>query len=172
MKSLIKQSGFTLLEVLVAILIFAIGLLGLASLQTVGQRTNHSAYLRSQAVIQAYDIADRIRANKNLPNLAPNLTELEKLTMLANLYQLDEGRNVTSDCSLGSGSESCSTPADIARYDLWEWETATEQHILPQGDTSISFSNGHFLITIKWDDTADNEDNDLGDSIFNMKFRP
>ena len=141
----LKQCGFTLLEVLVAILIFAIGLLGLASLQTVSQRSNHSAYLRSQAVIQAYDIADRMRANKNLPNLAPDLSELEKLTMLANLYQLDEDENVTSDCSLGSGSGSCSTPADIARYDLWEWETATEQHILPQGKTNISFFQRSFL---------------------------
>jgi type IV pilus assembly protein PilV len=54
------QRGFTLIEVLVAVVILAIGLLGLAGLQATGLRSNHSAYLRSQASLQAYDIIDRI----------------------------------------------------------------------------------------------------------------
>lgn len=60
-----RQSGFTLLEVVIAILVLAIGLLGLASLQATGMRLNYESQLRSQATILAYDITDRIRANAN-----------------------------------------------------------------------------------------------------------
>ena len=55
--------GFTLLEVLVALFVLSIGLLGMAALQSVGLRSSHGAYLASQAAVLAYDMADRIRAN-------------------------------------------------------------------------------------------------------------
>ena len=58
-----SSAGFTLIEVLVALIIVSIGLLGLAGLQATSVRFNQQAYLRSQAVQQAYDMADRIRAN-------------------------------------------------------------------------------------------------------------
>lgn len=58
-----RDSGFSLIEVLVAMLILAIGLLGLAALQAQGLRFNHDAYVRTQATHLAYDIIDRMRAN-------------------------------------------------------------------------------------------------------------
>ncbi|MEO7103477.1 MAG: type IV pilus modification protein PilV [Gemmatimonadaceae bacterium] len=58
-----KIAGFTLLEVLIALLIFSLGLIGLAGLLTVSVRTNHSAYLRTQATFLAQGMADRMRAN-------------------------------------------------------------------------------------------------------------
>jgi len=58
-----RQRGFTLIEILVTVVVLAIGLLGLAGLQATSVRFNHSAYLRSQATSLAYDIADRMRAN-------------------------------------------------------------------------------------------------------------
>lgn len=59
-----RQKGFTLLEVLVAMLILSIGLLGLAGLMASGLRNNHSAYYRTQATWLAYDVIDRMRANQ------------------------------------------------------------------------------------------------------------
>ena len=58
------QGGLTLLEVLVAILVLSIGLLGLAGLQATSLQTNQGAQIRSQAVNIAYDMADRVRANR------------------------------------------------------------------------------------------------------------
>lgn len=52
-----------MVEVLVAVLILAIGLIGLAALQAAGLRNNQTAYFRSVATELAYDIADRMRAN-------------------------------------------------------------------------------------------------------------
>ena len=57
------QRGFTLMEVLIAVLVLAVGLLGLAALQLAGMKSNHGAYLRSQATIAVYDLLDRVRAD-------------------------------------------------------------------------------------------------------------
>lgn len=58
-----RPRGFTLLEALIAIVVFSIGLLGLAGLMVVSVKTNHSAYLRTQATFIAQSMADRMRAN-------------------------------------------------------------------------------------------------------------
>ena len=63
-----RDGGFSLVEVLVALLVLAIGLLGLAALQAQGMRFNHDAYVRTQATNLAYDIVDRMRVNNT--NLA------------------------------------------------------------------------------------------------------
>lgn len=57
------QAGFSLLEILVAIVIISLGLLGLAGLQAASLRNNQYAYYRGIAAQQTYDMADRIRAN-------------------------------------------------------------------------------------------------------------
>ncbi len=60
MATTVPQAGFTLTEVLVAIVVLAIGLLGLAGLQAVGLRGNHGAYLKTQATLAAQDIIERV----------------------------------------------------------------------------------------------------------------
>lgn len=60
-----RIAGFTLLEVLIAVLIFSFGMLGLAALQTFSIRTNQSANMRSQAVVLANMAMDNMRANRS-----------------------------------------------------------------------------------------------------------
>lgn len=57
------QRGASLLEILVAILVLAIGLLGIASLQGKTLKNNQSAFERSQAVTLTYLMMDAMRAN-------------------------------------------------------------------------------------------------------------
>ena len=59
-----KHCGFTLIEVLVTIVLLAIGLLGLAGLQAFSLKNSHGSFYRSIASQQAYDMADRIAANQ------------------------------------------------------------------------------------------------------------
>jgi type IV pilus assembly protein PilV len=58
-----RESGLTLIEVLIALVILSIGLLALASTKLMGLRGNNSAYLRSHAAIIANDLAERMHAN-------------------------------------------------------------------------------------------------------------
>jgi len=99
--------GFTMLEVLVSLFILSFGLLGLAALQTVGLQYNRQSYQRTQAVIQAYDILDRIRAN---PTGNTNGDY--------NSISLGSTPSVSTDCA----SSSC-TPDEIATYDINQWNT-------------------------------------------------
>ncbi len=59
------ECGFSLIEVLISVLVLAIGLLGLAALQTQGLRASTDSYVRSQATTLAYDIIERMRTNRS-----------------------------------------------------------------------------------------------------------
>lgn len=58
-----RQSGITLIEVMIAVLIFSIGLIGLAGLLVFATQSSHSAFLRTQATFLANNLGDRMRAN-------------------------------------------------------------------------------------------------------------
>lgn len=60
-------AGFTLVEVLIALVVLSIGLLGIAALYLETLRANRTALYRTQAVTLAADLADRIRANRDQP---------------------------------------------------------------------------------------------------------
>lgn len=114
-----KLSGFTILEVLIAVIILSVGILGLAGLQAVALRNNHSAFLRSQATMLAYDISDRMRAN---------LTETQ-----ADGYDLAAAtQNV--NCV---GTTGC-TEAQMAPHDIFEWNSAVA-NALPNGQAVVCY---------------------------------
>ena len=63
MQVLSRQRGVSLIEVMMAVLIFSIGLIGLAGLMVMSTRSNHAAYLRTQATFLANAMANRMSAN-------------------------------------------------------------------------------------------------------------
>lgn len=60
-----RQAGFSLVEVLIAVLIMAIGMLGIAAMQAAALKNSGSAMERSQAVIQTYSYLDLLRARRD-----------------------------------------------------------------------------------------------------------
>jgi type IV pilus assembly protein PilV len=130
-----KQSGFTLLEVLVAIVVLAFGLLGLAGLQADGLRNNTSAYMRSQATLMAYDMLDRMRANMQ--------------GVESGDYDNLMDTTPTDPSCINSG---CSV-AQMAQHDAYEWSQQLLE-ILPygQGRVTGNGSGSIFSITVMWDD--------------------
>ena len=60
-----RQSGISLIEVMVSVLILSIGLLGIAAMQATALRNGQSSLERSQAVVQSYSILDTIRADRD-----------------------------------------------------------------------------------------------------------
>ena len=136
------NTGFTLIEVLIAMLVLAVGLLGLAGLQATSLRNNQSAYNRSQATQLAYDIADRMRANPS----GNYLTDPAAATC---------GTNNTPCTACATTVNPCS-PAQLAVKDLFEWNRAVTT-TLPLGKGIIGEAGGVFTITISWDDDRDGE---------------
>ncbi|NOX26783.1 MAG: type IV pilus modification protein PilV [Gammaproteobacteria bacterium] len=152
------NSGFTLLEVLIALLVLSVGLLGLASLQTRGLATGHNAYLRSQAVLLARDMAERIRTNANYV-LATEETD-------QTIYTVDYNQTPTdTDCS----SNSCS-PAQLAQYDIDQWLTSLT-NTLPTGDGQITKTGIAYVITVRWDSERTGNIEDLKSYSFNLNLR-
>lgn len=114
-----STAGFTLLEVLVALLVLSIGLLGLAALQTIGMKFNHQSYQRTQAVFQAYDIIDRIRAN-------PRARDSYK----------DVPGNFTVTNKNCIGVSTPCTPTELASFDIAVWKRAVEETLV-EGRASV-----------------------------------
>lgn len=111
MRTVFTQRGTGLIEVMVTVLLLSTSLLGLAALQNRSLQYNHSAYLRSQANILAYDLLDRIRINRaNMDNYELETSD-DKPTGTA-LYQKDlrEWRqSISSALPDGVGGITCDT---------------------------------------------------------------
>ena len=120
-----KQRGVGLIEVLITMLILAVGLLGLSALQLSSMKNNQSAMQRSVAVLQSYTIVEAIRAD----------TESAK-----------QGRfNITLDGSPGSGN----FPATVHTA----WRAQLTQNLGESATGAISCNNTQCTITVQWDDS-------------------
>ncbi len=121
------NQGFTLLEVLVAIVILSIGLLAVAGMQTQSMRSSGNALYRSQAVLGCEDILDRMRAN------------------------IADAQDGDYDLAMADA-----TPATggIADNDLNEWRNALATN-LPAGNGSVvrSLTGDITTVTVEWRDS-------------------
>lgn len=129
-----KQCGFTLLEVMVAMVVLSIGLLGVAGLMASSMRNNQSAYHSTQATWLAYDILDRMRANN--------------VVALAGGYAAANAIGSPAVCSTAAPGGS------IAAQDIGAWKNMIAC-ALPEGDGSITVTptNRQVSITIQWNDS-------------------
>lgn len=125
--------GLTLVEILIALLVLSIGLLGLAGLQTLSLKFNTGAYQRTQATALAYDIADRMRANR--------------AAALNNEYNSGFGAPQVCGVPAGDGS--------VAQQDLAAWRNELACR-LPGSTGSIARDGDEFTLTVRWDEGAEN----------------
>ena len=110
------QHGFTLIETLVAMVVLAVGMLGIAALYIEGLRSGQSSVSRTTAVNLAADMADRIRANPTVPG-----------------SYAGAGPGVNNNCV--NGPVAC-TPAQLAADD-WFWWRQDVQNRLPVGAVGV-----------------------------------
>ena len=109
--SINDQKGFTMLEVLVAIIIFSFGLLGLAGLQLVSLANNLSANSRSTATALAYDMADRMRANRQ-GAVAGNYNNIAGADNACQAIHYDDVHAAPVTC----------TAVQLAQDDVYDWK--------------------------------------------------
>ena len=120
-----RQSGVSLIEILIALVILSIGLLGMMALQARTLSLNHSSYQRTQAVNLSYDIADRMRANRRSAQ--------------------DGDYEITLTASNPTGQS-------VPDQDLREWRELI-QATLPSGTGSVSLNGDSVTIIVQWDDS-------------------
>lgn len=140
-----RQSGFSLIEVLVTVAIVAFGLMGLIALMLKGLQANAESTLRSIAINQAYDMADRMRAN--FTGIAAG-----SYTDVVPTCPIDTaaGENVAAPTT--SGLTACSG-SDVATKDKCAWHKANAL-LLPSGAGAIckEVDENWYTINMSWDD--------------------
>lgn len=115
------QQGVTLIEVLVAMLIFSIGLMGVAALFIMAARSNHAAYLRTQVTFLAQNMADRMRANP--------------MGVWAGDYNGAYPDASRQDCSAGC------TPRQLAAHDRGVWSSELHTFLPAKAKARITCSH-------------------------------
>ncbi|TXH94678.1 MAG: type IV pilus modification protein PilV [Rheinheimera sp.] len=131
MNTLHRQRGISLLETLIAVLVLAIGLLGVAGLQTTNLKNSHSAHQRTMAVMLTSSMAERIRANTAIA--ATGAFALAKtcssISAAGSIQNIERGQWVAEILlALGTAGTSC-------------------------GEVSYDAANRMYTIIVSWDDS-------------------
>lgn len=124
-----RQAGVGMIEVLIAIVVVALGALAVARLQTNMVRFNQSALLRSQASLLVYDLSDRMRADLQ--------------GAIDGLYN----RDFTDPVPAGG---------TLQADELAEWLTRIGER-LPQGQGAVATAGDAVTISVRWDDSRGEE---------------
>ena len=125
-----KYKGFTLIEVMIAIVVFSFGLLGVAGVMTVAVKNNHNGYMRSQAAFLTTSILDSMRSNQ--------------LGVYNGLYNdtFSGFTNIDTACTSGAGCDYIG----VAARDVNQWSNMITQ-ILPNSSGTIQCTPGAAPIT-------------------------
>jgi type IV pilus assembly protein PilV len=168
-----RQRGITLIEVLVAMLIFSVGLIGLAGLMVMAMLANLAAYQRTQVTFLADGMADRMRANA--------------LGVWRGSYN---GKDYPVPGSTSCERAAC-TPASLAMHDKQIWSSLLTA-FLPDPAATISCTTatsytpavddlnrrppygGHCAMTISWSErnSGDASHRDAARQTFAWEFQP
>jgi len=154
MKHMKTQRGFSMIELLVAVLVMGIGVLGITGLQMVSLQNNRGALLRGEAVQLAYDMLDRVRANPGSNYGGLNLGAAPPAATNCHANNCTEAQMVTFDqavwkCSLGLWNTNANCAALRNGVIL---PTAANQPGLPSGDgrVAVNAGTGIVTITVQW----------------------
>ena len=148
-----NQKGITIIEVLIAMLILAVGLLGMASLQVRAVSDTSNASYRSIAIYYANDMADRMRAN------GTGITNGN--------YNSAAGGSEKAACLTAAG---CSS-ADMAIHDKWEWSQNLGRS-LPGGTGTIAVNAGVYTVDVSWTDRVAQDATGTAVSRIQLSFEP
>ncbi|GEQ74007.1 hypothetical protein CTTA_1012 [Comamonas testosteroni] len=159
-----KQSGFSMVEMLVAILVFSLGLLGVAGLQaaTAKYKINTQA---NAAVGQIFlDFTERVRVNPTAAGTSydPTSAELPSVYELKSTWskQVSADLNISKECS----ENECSAN-ERAVYDMLVWRKKVKDD-LPQGAAFVTGDRKKgFDVTIMWMDKEFTENKVNGDNL-------
>jgi type IV pilus assembly protein PilV len=144
-----RMTGITMVESLVALVVIAVGMLGIAGLYLASLKAGRTANLRVQAINLTADMADRIRANK-------------RAREAYGTAQYD-GAPAASDCA----TVTC-TPAVMAENDLSVWFDAIDVSLRNLGaEGTVEFIDNaaalpdRYQITVTWREAGEDAPNSV-----------
>jgi type IV pilus assembly protein PilV len=160
--------GFSLVEVMVAVVVICVGLLGIAKMQSLSLSNMTTSRLRSLAAFEAAGLAAAMHSNRDYwantppntitvnPQAAPAIASSD--AALAVQVTTDLG-NLNACVGTAGGGPACPTGENLAAYDLARWVTSV-QGLLPNPTAAISCPPGvgavptSCTIQISWGETA------------------
>ncbi len=147
---IVKSKGVSLIEILVTVLILAVGMLGVAALQLSSISNNQSGYLRSQATSIGHDLAARIKASK-MAFFGGNVTT-------ADLIAAYTDTPYTCEAAVTSCEDNACTEAELRLYDKWQVCSMSRDE-LPEGQVFVANPSGNRLqIAVAWTPVDTRED--------------
>ncbi len=153
------SGGFSMIEVLVALLVLAFGLLGFALLQTMNLRFTQSANYRTQATNLAYDLLDQMRANRHL----------------AASYAGSTGASFNPGDVTAAQAASCSRPVGAAATiaaNIARWECQVVRALGQSASAGVTYAaNGNVTVTIAWGDQRWDQANPDALTTFQVESR-
>jgi len=147
-----KQRGVGLIEVLAALFVLSVGLLGIAGLQAQGLIAGFAASQRSVAVVKSYEIIERMRANPD------GVRDENGVTSYASAMS-GPGATVSPYCADldGNPGDDC-TVSQLAAFDLFVWKDSIDDafpNMTGQGSVVINLgptqtSPSNVVVTVQW----------------------
>ena len=159
MNNLHRQQGFSLIEALVAFLILSVGMLGIASLQTMSLKSGHTAAMRTVAVMKVDEILESMRSNP-------------EALMSYSAGTADMG--VDNGCSQTTVAAANCTPAQMALDELFRWKRSLIDALPNNAGTTASViitpavppqTLSQVVVTVNWSE----RDLDTGNAA-NMNY--
>jgi type IV pilus assembly protein PilV len=133
-----KSKGFTLIEVLIALFVLAIGLLGMATLMMNSMQSSQGASQRSAATVAAYDLAERLRANRTQSAVA------------GSAYAGNPAAAVLPNCFTNPANITGCSNAETVALDRAQW-SANLQGNIPGADAAVQqIDVNTFCLVIFW----------------------
>lgn len=148
MRTLRIQKGVSLIEVLIALFVLSVGLLGHSKIQALGVRAGTDANLRTQATYLANEMMERLRANRPAAD--------SEYYSTINYTAIDCNAGPAKICSEGTaGSAVDCTENEIADEDAVHW-FCDVQDTMPNGSVAVSVATGVYSIQVSWDGLDEN----------------
>ena len=134
----IGQSGFSLIEVLIAIIILSIGMLGAVGMQAAALKSNKEARNQATATTFGRELAEKMRGNKAIA--ITTTTSINPYLFDATLSSTPAVATPSPNCA--DSSISC-TAAQIASWDVADWQSRV-QTALPTPRVKVCFDQTPF----------------------------
>lgn len=139
MSKICHSNGFSLIEVLIAVVVLAIGLLGMASLMLTSMQSNQNAAERSTATVLSYDLIERMRGNPD--QLARYVGDI------GNPSTLLDPCDGAGACNGGMNA------TELADFDVLTWSNQLQATLPGATATVQALPNNEYCIAVFWPQT-------------------